>query len=134
MLGGLVALMSGQVLLAVTVGTGAGSGAVLGALVVVGFGVAFVQTPAATGASRSPAGASGAGLGLFNLVRFGGTALGSACVALLGPSAGDLVVLFSVCAAVVALGTVGVCVGSTPSGSVVREPGRDAHSATTAGS
>lgn len=132
MLGGLLILMTGQSALAVTVGTGGGPWAVLGALVLAGCGVACVQTPAATGASRSRGGASGAGLGLFNLVRFGGAALGSACVALLGAGEGDLVVLFAVCAAVVALGAVGACAGSAAPGAVVREPGSEARRTTTA--
>nr|WP_240968392.1 MFS transporter [Streptomyces sp. HNM0575] len=130
MLGGLLALMTGQLGLAVAVGAGGGPVPVLAALLVVGCGVACVQTPAATGASRSRAGASGAGLGLFNLVRFGGTALGSALVALLGARPGDLVELFSVCAAVVALGAVTACAGSAPPGRVVRNTGGDAREAT----
>ena len=71
---------------------------------VLGAGVAFVQTPAASGASRSRAGGTGAGLGLFNLIRFGGTALGAACVALLGSRPHGLVAVFAVCAVFVAAG------------------------------
>lgn len=133
MLGGLLALMTGELALAVAVGAGGGPGPVLGALLVVGCGVACVQTPAATGASRSRGGSSGAGLGLFNLVRFGGTALGSACVALLGARQGDLVELFSVCAAVVALGAVGACAGAIPPGRTVRGSGGDPRQATLRG-
>ncbi|WP_314175371.1 MFS transporter [Streptomyces winkii] len=130
MLGGLLALMAGQLGLAVAVGAGRGPGAVLGALLVVGCGVACVQTPAATGASRSRGGASGAGLGLFNLVRFGGSAMGSACVALLGVRQGDLVELFSVCAAVVAVAAVGACAGATSPGRTVRNAAGDTRQAT----
>ena len=50
-----------------------------------GLGMAFVQTPAATGATRSPAGSYGAALGLFSLVRFAGSTTGAAWVALLIP-------------------------------------------------
>ncbi len=51
-------------------------------LVLAGVGIALVQTPAATGATRSPAGAHGTGLGLYNLARFGGSAMGAAWVAI----------------------------------------------------
>ena len=51
------------------------------ALAVAGVGVALVQTPAAAGSTRSPVGASGSGMGLFNLLRFGGAAIGAAWVA-----------------------------------------------------
>jgi predicted MFS family arabinose efflux permease len=54
-------------------------------LVSLGAGMAMVQTPAATGATRSPAGAFGAALGLFNLTRFSGMTAGAAWVALLLP-------------------------------------------------
>ncbi|MBD3782582.1 MAG: MFS transporter [Micrococcales bacterium] len=54
-------------------------------LSLLGLGMAFVQTPAATGATRSPAGSYGAALGLFSLVRFAGSTTGAAWVALLVP-------------------------------------------------
>jgi MFS family permease len=57
----------------------------LSLLVALGAGMAMVQTPAATGATRSPAGAYGAALGLFNLTRFSGMTAGAAWVALLVP-------------------------------------------------
>ncbi len=53
------------------------------ALLAIGMSMAMVQTPAATGATRSPAGAYGAALGLFNLTRFAGMTAGAAWVALL---------------------------------------------------
>lgn len=62
-------------------------------LVAIGAGVALVQTPAATGATRSPAGQTGSGLGLFNMVRFGGSAFGAAWVAVIFPQ-GSLFILF----------------------------------------
>lgn len=51
-------------------------------LVVLGSGVAFVQTPAATATSRAKAGRVGPGLGLFNLLRFAGSALGAAWISI----------------------------------------------------
>lgn len=59
--------------------------AVVGCLVLGGGAMAMVQTPAATGATRSPAGAHGAALGLFNLTRFAGMTAGAAWVGLLTP-------------------------------------------------
>lgn len=85
-------------------------------LAMIGVGTALVQTPAATGATRSPAGAQGTGLGLFNLVRFGGSALGAAWVAIaLGThSSAGFPLAFAVVAAVAALGLVGSFVGPDP--------------------
>lgn len=48
---------------------------------VAGAGVALVQTPSLTGATRSPAGQRGTGLGLFNMMRFVGASVGAAGVA-----------------------------------------------------
>jgi MFS family permease len=45
---------------------------ILALLVAAGAGVALVQTPALTGATRSPAGQRGAGLGLVDMMRFVG--------------------------------------------------------------
>ena len=66
-----------------------------------GLGVALVQTPSLTGATRSPAGQRGAGLGLFNMMRFVGASVGAAGVAAAYP--GLLGWLFGGCAAVLAL-------------------------------
>jgi len=71
-------------------------------LIALGGGMALVQTPAATGAVRSPAGAQGAALGLFNLLRFSGSTAGAAWVALLIPRGGALV-MFAGCAVVAAI-------------------------------
>jgi len=102
---GLGVLVLGQVLLAVLLATGPDTDVLLVlVLVVVGAGVAFVQTPAATGATRSRAGQTGAGLGLFNLLRFGGSALGAAWVALVSAPAPPAGLVFGVCAAVAAAG------------------------------
>ncbi|MEV3920020.1 MFS transporter [Actinomadura coerulea] len=111
---GLLILIAGQVLVAAVL---AASGAVpwlLAALALTGAGVAFVQTPAATGATRSDAGRRGAGLGLFNLLRFGGSALGAAWVGAVldqGPAFG---VMFAVCAATAALGLLASFAGPDP--------------------
>ncbi len=91
---GLVVLMAGC--LAVGVFTEAADRSLLALcsmLVVVGAGVAMVQTPSATGATRSPAGRQGSALGVFNMMRFGGSAFGAAWVAVLYPR-GALFVLF----------------------------------------
>jgi hypothetical protein len=89
-------------------------GVLIAALVLAGVGIALVQTPAATGATRSPAGAEGTGLGLFNLVRFGGSACGAAwvAVALAGPASYPGV--FIACAVIVALGLAGSFFGPDP--------------------
>ncbi|CAB4905538.1 unannotated protein [freshwater metagenome] len=100
---GLVMLLLADVALAVVVGGGVGPlGAVVGTLLLTGLAVALVQTPALTGATRSPAGQRGAGLGLFNMMRFVGAALGTAAVAAAYP--GHLSVLFAGCAAVALAG------------------------------
>jgi hypothetical protein len=77
---------------------------ILALLVAAGAGVALVQTPALTGATRSPAGQRGAGLGLFNMMRFVGAAVGTAAVAAAWPDA--LAWLFGGCAAVAVGGLV----------------------------
>jgi MFS family permease len=87
--------------------------ALLALLVAVGAGVALVQTPSATGATRSPAGRAGAALGLFNMMRFGGSALGAAWVAVVYPR-GDLFALFGGCAVVAAIGLLVSFAGPDP--------------------
>jgi MFS family permease len=69
----------------------------------VGAGIALVQTPSASGATRSQGGRSGAALGLFNMVRFAGSALGTAWVAVAYPHS-SFTVLFGGCAVVAAIG------------------------------
>jgi EmrB/QacA subfamily drug resistance transporter len=73
-------------------------------LVAAGVGIALVQTPALTGATRSPAGQRGAGLGLFNMMRFVGAAVGTAAVAATWPD--RLAWLFGGTAALAVLGLV----------------------------
>ena len=74
----------------------------LALLVAAGAGVALVQTPALTGATRSPAGQRGTGLGLFNMMRFVGAAIGTAAVAAAWPD--GLAWLFAGCGLVSAAG------------------------------
>lgn len=93
--------------------TGSATLAIVALLVLVGAGVALVQTPSATGATRSPAGRSGAGLGLFNTLRFGGSALGAAWVALVYPR-DALLVLFAGCAVVALIGLAVSFAGTDP--------------------
>jgi MFS family permease len=70
----------------------------IGLMVAAGTAIALVQTPALTGATRSPAGQRGTGLGLFNMMRFVGAAAGTAGVAAAWPD--GLLWLFGTCAAV----------------------------------
>jgi EmrB/QacA subfamily drug resistance transporter len=77
---------------------------VVALLLAAGVAIALVQTPALTGATRSPAGQRGAGLGLFNMMRFVGAATGTAAVAATWPD--GLLVLFAGCAAVAVGGLV----------------------------
>jgi len=112
---GLVVLLAVQIALAVTVAQDRLLlGVLIAALVTAGVGIALVQTPAATGATRSPAGAEGTGLGLFNLVRFAGSACGAAwvAVALSGPASFPGVFIAS--AVIVALGLAGTFFGPDP--------------------
>jgi len=111
---GLAVLFVAQIALAIALAqSGTALVVLIPILVVNGIGIALVQTPAATGATRSPAGAQGTGLGLFNLIRFGGSAVGAAWVAVaLGFSAYPTVFVAS--AVIVALGQVGSFVGPDP--------------------
>src|SRR5699024_5869037 len=98
----------------------------VGTLAVIGAGVAFVQAPAAAGATRSRAGQRGAGLGVFNAVRCGGSALGAAWVAAAGGPAHAYTLIFGVCVGVAGLGLLGAFVGrdpSTPAGRVAESAG-----------
>lgn len=92
---------------------GRGLGPLCALLVLVGIGVALVQTPSATGATRSPAGGQGPALGLFNMMRFGGSAFGAAWVAVLFPN-GALLELFAGAAVLLALGLGLSFAGSDP--------------------
>lgn len=113
---GLLVLVVGGVLAAAVTGVGVGRHAAAGisvVLVVLGIGMACVQTPAAAGATRSPAGARGAGLGIFNMLRFSGSAAGTAWVAI-AYTHGGTVVLFFVASGLVASGLAASFLGSDP--------------------
>ncbi len=104
---GMGVLVAAQLLCVAAVGGGAPLGAVLACLAAVGVGVAFVQTPAAAGATRSEAGRLGTGLGVFNLLRFAGSALGAAWVAVALSGSARYRLTFELCALVAALGLAG---------------------------
>jgi MFS family permease len=111
---GLVVLLVSQVAVAAAVARDQLPLAALVALLIVtGIGIALVQTPAATGATRSPAGDQGTGLGLYNLIRFGGSAVGAAWVAV-ALDFSTYPAVFAASAVVVALGLAGSFVGPDP--------------------
>lgn len=56
-------------------------GLLVAILLLNGLAIAMVQTPASTGATQTSAGRSGSGLGIFNLVRFSGSAMGAGSIA-----------------------------------------------------
>ena len=115
---GLVVLIVAQSALAAAVSERAGqlpavSVVVTVVLALAGVGIALVQTPAATGATRSPAGAHGTGLGLYNLARFGGSAMGAAWVAIALHLA-SYPAVFAVTAVMAGLGLLASYCGSDP--------------------
>lgn len=111
---GLVMLAGAEVFALAEFGAGARGWRLEPVLVLAGLGVAFVQTPAATGATRSPAGRVGAGLGLFNLVRFAGSAIGAAWVSITLTGAQRYGLLFLGCLVMAALGLGGTYAGRNP--------------------
>ena len=113
---GLVVLVVGNAVTGVvaTVGSGTGTAVALTLMLfVLGGGMAAVQTPAAAGATSSPAGAYGAAVGLFSLVRFSGSGIAAAWVALTYPN-GHLLLLFSGCSLVALLGFAASFLGPDP--------------------
>lgn len=111
---GLVALAATQAAMAVMMSDHQRPlAALVVALVLTGVGIALVQTPAATGATRSPAGARGTGLGLFNLIRFTGSAMGAAWVGV-ALDVSSYPTVFVVTAMVVIVGLAGSFVGPDP--------------------
>jgi MFS family permease len=105
--------------LVATIGDGSRTAAALcGMLVVLGLGMAMVQTPAAAGATSSPAGAYGAAVGLYSMVRFSGSASAAAWVALVYPT-GSMVLLFGGCAALATLALAASYAGPDPETLVV---------------
>ena len=113
---GLAVLVSSQVGLAITLSADVRNPVAVGAvLLVAGVGIGMVQTPAAAGSTRSPAGAVGTGLGLFNLIRFGGSAVGAAWVGVAAHLTADPYgLLFAVAALVVLAGLAGTFAGENP--------------------
>jgi MFS family permease len=113
---GLVTLIVGSLLTGVVARSGTSASVAVGLtllLLVLGFGMAMVQTPAAAGATSSAAGRHGAAVGLFNLVRFSGSAAAAAWVAWIYPT-GHLLLLFAGCSVLAAAGLVVSWVGSDP--------------------
>lgn len=108
---GLSVLFVAEVALGVLAGGSRSLPAFVAALVVAGAGIAFVQTPAATGATRSAVGRAGTGLGLFNSARFAGSALGGAWVAVVLAHAPRYRLGFAVAAAAAAAGLVATFAG-----------------------
>lgn len=103
--GGLVAIVVGAVAMGVATMEldGVGQLAVLVAgLAFTGCGLAATQSVAGLGIIRSPAGQWGTGLGLHNMMRFGGLALGYAWVAITYPT-GNLYLTFGGTAAAAAV-------------------------------
>lgn len=82
-------------------------------MVVLGVGMALVQTPAASGATSSPAGAYGAAVGLFNMMRFSGSAAAAAWVALAYP-VGSMLLLFGLVSGVAVLALAASFAGPDP--------------------
>ncbi len=111
---GLATLVGAQAFALLEFGSGVRGWRLEPVLVLAGIGVAFVQTPAATGATRSPAGRVGAGLGLFNLVRFGGSAIGAVWVSITLTGAQRYGLLFLGCLIMAALGLAGSYAGQNP--------------------
>lgn len=102
-------------------------------LAVTGAGIAAVQTPAAAGSTRSPAGAQGTGLGVFNLIRFGGSAVGAAWVTI-ALSAWSVGIVFVACVAVVCIGLGASFLGRDPEDTAASPPARDTDADTLSGS
>jgi MFS family permease len=113
---GLSTLIAATVLTGVVAGSGSSTwvAVILTALLLVlGFGMAMVQTPAAAGATSSAAGRYGAAVGLFNLVRFSGSATAAAWVAWVYPT-GHLLLLFGGCSMLAAGGLAVSWLGRDP--------------------
>lgn len=118
---GLILLIGAQSALAAVAVAPARSTVLIPLLLATGVGVALVQTPTATGSTRSPAGAQGTGLGLFNQIRFTGSALGAAWVSL-ALNVGDYPLVFAVSAAVCCIGVAGSFLGRDPTGAIGADP------------
>jgi len=120
---GLVVLVLGNVVTGVLAAVGSGTPtavALTAMLLVLGTGMACVQTPAAAGATSSPAGAYGAAVGLFSMVRFAGSGTAAAWVALVYPT-GHQLVLFGGCAVLAGLALGASFLGPNPQPLVTSE-------------
>ncbi|MFJ6132331.1 MFS transporter [Janibacter terrae] len=107
----LLMVVAGVVTASVVSGDAPTIAPVLACLLFMGGAMSMVQTPAATGATRSPAGAYGSALGLFNLTRFAGMTAGAAWVGVLTPLDGRAWMFGG--AAVVAAGALAVSFAGT---------------------
>ncbi|HEX3550294.1 MAG TPA: hypothetical protein VHT53_07965, partial [Candidatus Elarobacter sp.] len=77
-------------------------------LLLVGGAVAIAYTSTAVGATATAAGRFGAGIGLYNLLRIAGTAIGAALVAIvLRYDPGGFTAIFAICAGITAAGLLG---------------------------
>jgi MFS family permease len=130
--GGLLLVVLAQCLLAGMMHTTADHGlGLVAVLVLMGVGIAFVQTPAATLATAA-VGRVGAGLGLYNLIRFSGSMLGAAWVAVVLDEHGSYATVFVVCASLAGLGLAGTFLGRAPARDVVAPSPVGADAAATA--
>jgi MFS family permease len=117
---GLIVIVAGTAATSVVTSwqPGRGSASILVALLaVLGLGMAMVQTPAAAGATRSPAGQYGAAVGLFSMLRFSGSGAGAAWVALTYEHDVGLL-LFGGCAVVAMIGLAASFAGKDPTRTV----------------
>jgi EmrB/QacA subfamily drug resistance transporter len=130
---GLSTLVGAQAFALLEFGSGARGWRLEAVLVLAGIGVAFVQTPAATGATRSPGGRAGAGLGLFNLIRFAGSAIGAAWVSISLTGAQRYGMLFLGCLVMSALGLAGSYAGPNPAPTTSARQGPEGASQRVAG-
>jgi MFS family permease len=99
---GLLIIVAGSAATGLIAASGDSTGAAIALtamLVILGFGMALVQTPAAAGATSSPAGRYGAAVGLFSMIRFSGSGAAAAWVALIYPT-GSMLLLFGGCAVI----------------------------------
>jgi MFS family permease len=113
---GLVTIIAGVVATGVIAASGHSTtvaAALTALLLVLGFGMALVQTPAAAGATSSRAGQYGAAIGLFSMIRFSGSGAAAAWVALVYPT-GSMLLLFGGCAVVAVLGLAASYAGPDP--------------------
>ncbi len=102
---GLVALAGGTAALACVVALRGPIAAMGVSLLAVGAAIALAYTSTAVGATATEAGRYGAGIGLYNLLRIAGTALGAALVAaVLRYEPGGYAAAFALCACVAVAG------------------------------